>query len=88
VLSVPLGAPPYRINGRKESIGIVSAIQKTVGLPKRGTAIGRLDGQVAIKFDAQSGATSGLDLSDRLVGGHIPRRRSWSAQERTVDHSL
>jgi hypothetical protein len=45
----------------------VSAIQKTARLPKRGTAIGKLDGQVAIEFDAQSGATSDLDLSDRVV---------------------
>ena len=29
---------------------------------------------MAIEFDAQSGATSGLDLSDRVVGGHVPRR--------------
>ena len=46
------------------------------------------DGQVAIEFDAQSGATSGLDLSDRVVGGHVPKRRSWSAHRRTVDHLL
>jgi hypothetical protein len=30
---------------------------------------------VAIEFDAQSGVTSGLDLSDRIVGGHVSRRR-------------
>jgi hypothetical protein len=40
-----------------------------------GTSIGKLDAQVAIEFDAQSGATSDLDLSDRVVGGHVPRRR-------------
>ena len=34
---------------------------------------------MAIEFDAQSGATSGPDLSDRVVGGHIPSRRSRSA---------
>jgi hypothetical protein len=66
----------------------VSAIQKNGEVAEEGTAIGKLDAQAAIEFDAQSGATSGLDLSDRVVGGHIPRRRSWSAQERTVDHLL
>jgi hypothetical protein len=36
-------------------------------------ALTRADGQVAIEFDAQGGATSGLDLSDRVVGGHVPK---------------
>jgi hypothetical protein len=51
-------------------------------LPKRETAIGKLDAQVAIEFDAQTGATSGLDLSDRIVGGHV--LGPW----KTVDHLL
>jgi hypothetical protein len=53
-------------------------------LPKRGTAIGKLDAQVAIEFDAQRGVTSGLDLSDRVVGGYVFRRRSCSDHGRTV----
>jgi hypothetical protein len=37
-------------------------------------ALTRGDGQAAIEFDAQSGATSGLDLSDGVVGGHGPEK--------------
>ena len=64
----------------------MSAIQKTARLPKRGTAIGKLDAQVKIEFAAQSGVTSGLDLSDRVVRWSCLQKAIVFGPWRTVDH--
>ena len=68
-----------RINGLRGEHPDRERASKDGEVAEEGDRYRKLDAQVAIEFDAQSGATSGPDLSDRVVGGHIPSRRARSA---------